>query len=173
MSRIKKTIVLALVECPRCHGNTQVSGREHTCIFCHGNGVIREEIDLSDALKQIDVNPEVDRSQGGVGLLLEGLTVVSERVVRLEGELADAIVRAEKAERERDQERELMEIQRDLAVRETIRAEAAEAKLAAVPVEALRWIDHARTSGTWSSIEGPPAYAALHSWLAQQDKVQP
>ena len=55
----------------------------------------------------------------------------------------------------------------------TARADAAEAQLASVPVDALRWIDRARTSGTWSSIEGPPAYAALHEWLAQQSAVQP
>ena len=48
-----------------------------------------------------------------------------------------------------------------------------EAALAAVPVEALRWIDRSYVEGFWDEGRGPDAYAALHAWVAEQGKAQP
>ena len=53
----------------------------------------------------------------------------------------------------------------ELAAKERRIAEL-EGALAAVPMEALRWIDRSYTEGFWDEEKGPSAYAALHAWAA-------
>ena len=93
---------------------------------------------------------------------------------RQRAELAAMRERAEAAEAEREDFRVKGKTWMDAAERERQRAEAAEAKLAAVPMNALLRIDELHALGLDEGVMAATAYYELHDWLEQRmGEVQP
>lgn len=86
-------------------------------------------------------------------------------IQQLQAERDDAIARADGLQWQLNQSREISAAAREEYNVEFAARLAAEAALAAVPIAELRRIVEMHNANQWSSIEGPPLWEKVESWL--------